>query len=185
MERSRDPKHARLSLRALALTPSDMALSTDCRRRAELTPWARLAPGAAGPSPTERPERCLPTPLYSLSRMTPGCERPWWRSCAPRAVGSSPPPRCRRRRKPSSGWLRGVFDVVLANIHLTADRQAREGYALWQRWTALNPHPSFILMSGDTSSRDLPAIRAGAVRWLTKPFSPAEVLEALWGALGR
>jgi DNA-binding NtrC family response regulator len=79
----------------------------------------------------------------------------------------------------------GGIDVVLANIHLTADREAREGYALWQRWTALDPHPRFILMSGDTSSRDLPAIRAGAVRWLTKPFSHAGVLEAVRDALGR
>ena len=79
---------------------------------------------------------------------------------------------------------RGI-DVVIANIHLTADRRAREGYALWQRWTALDRHPRFILMSGATSSRDLPAIRAGAVRWLTKPFSPAEVLEAVRGVLGR
>jgi two-component system response regulator FlrC len=79
----------------------------------------------------------------------------------------------------------GGIDVVIGNIHLTADRQAREGYALWQCWTARDPHPRFILMSGDTSSRDLPAIRAGAVRWLTKPFSPAEVLEAVRAALGR
>lgn len=79
----------------------------------------------------------------------------------------------------------GGIDVVIANIHLTADPRAREGYALWQRWTALDPHPRFILMSGDTSSRDLPAIRAGAVRWLTKPFGPAEVLETLRDALGR
>lgn len=79
----------------------------------------------------------------------------------------------------------GGIDVVIANIHLTADPEAREGYTLWQRWNALDPQLRFILMSGDTSSRDLPAIRAGAVRWLTKPFGPAEVLEILRGALGR
>jgi two-component system response regulator FlrC len=77
------------------------------------------------------------------------------------------------------------IDVVIANIHLTADPRAREGYALWQRWTALDPHPRFILMSGDTSSQDLPATRAGAVRWLTKPFSPTEVLKAVRAVLGR
>jgi CheY-like chemotaxis protein len=79
----------------------------------------------------------------------------------------------------------GGINVVIANIHLTADREAREGYALWQRWTALDPHPRFILISGDPSSRDLPAMQAGAVRWLAKPFSPAEVLEAVRGVLGR
>jgi DNA-binding NtrC family response regulator len=79
----------------------------------------------------------------------------------------------------------GGIDVAIVNIHLTADPEAREGYTLWQRWNALDPQLSFILMSGDTSSRDLPAIRAGAVRWLTKPFGPAEVLETLRDALGR
>jgi DNA-binding NtrC family response regulator len=54
----------------------------------------------------------------------------------------------------------GGIDVVIANIHLTADPQAREGYALWQRWTALDPHLRFILMSGDPRNQDLPAIRA-------------------------
>jgi two-component system, response regulator FlrC len=79
----------------------------------------------------------------------------------------------------------GGIDVVIANIHLTADSRAREGYALWQRWTALDPQSRFILISGDPHTRDLPAIRAGAVRWLSKPFSPAEVLETVWDALGR
>jgi two-component system response regulator FlrC len=77
------------------------------------------------------------------------------------------------------------IDVVIANIHLTPDPEAREGYSLWQRWNALDPQLRFILISGDTSCRDLPAIRAGAVRWLTKPFGPAEVLETLRGVLGR
>jgi two-component system, response regulator FlrC len=79
----------------------------------------------------------------------------------------------------------GAIDVVIANIHLTADREAREGYALWQRWTALDPQLRFILISGDPRARDLPAIRAGVVRWLTKPFSPAEVLDTVRDALGR
>jgi two-component system response regulator FlrC len=79
----------------------------------------------------------------------------------------------------------GDIDVVIANLHLTADREAREGYALWQHWTALDPQLRFILISGDPRARDLPAIRAGAVRWLAKPFSPAEVLDAVRDALGR
>jgi two-component system response regulator FlrC len=78
----------------------------------------------------------------------------------------------------------GGIDVVIANIHLTADREAREGYALWQRWTALDPQLRFILISGDLHARDLPAIRAGAVLWLSKPFSPAEILETVRDALG-
>jgi CheY-like chemotaxis protein len=38
--------------------------------------------------------------------------------------------------------------------------QAREGYALWQRWTALDPQLRFILINGDPRNQDLPAIRA-------------------------
>ena len=79
----------------------------------------------------------------------------------------------------------GGIDVVIANLHLTAEREAREGYALWQRWTALNPQLRFILISGDPHAPDLPAIRAGAVRWLPKPFRPVEVLDTVRDALGR
>jgi two-component system response regulator FlrC len=79
----------------------------------------------------------------------------------------------------------GHIDVVIANLHLTADREAREGYTLWQRWTALDPQLPFLLISGDPRTRDLPAIRAGAVRWLAKPFSPAEMLDTVRDALGR
>jgi CheY-like chemotaxis protein len=79
----------------------------------------------------------------------------------------------------------GDIDVVIANIHLTADREACEGYTLWQGWTALDPQPRFILISGDLRSLDLPAIRAGTVQCLTKPFSPAELLETIRDALGR
>jgi DNA-binding response OmpR family regulator len=60
-----------------------------------------------------------------------------------------------------------------------------EGYALWQRWTALDPQLRFILISGDLRSRDLPAIQAGSVRWLGKPFSPEELLEAVRAVLAR
>jgi CheY-like chemotaxis protein len=74
--------------------------------------------------------------------------------------------------------------MVIANLHLTAAPRAREGYAPWQRWTARDPQPRFILMSGDPRRRDLPAIRAGAVLWLSKPFSPAEILETVRDALG-
>jgi CheY-like chemotaxis protein len=185
MERSRHPEHARLSLRASALRLSGMALSTDSRRWAELTRSARLAPGAAGPStPSERPKRCLPTPPYSLSRMMPGREalveilraEGFWVVTAATVQEAEEI----KQQVTSVG-----IDVVIANIHLTADPESREGCTLWQRWNAFDPQLRFILMSGDMSGRDLPAIRAGAVRWLAKPFGPAEVLETLLDALGR
>jgi DNA-binding NarL/FixJ family response regulator len=73
--------------------------------------------------------------------------------------------------------------LVITDIQLTPDARAREGYALYQRWTALHPRLPFLLMSGDPRHQDLPAVRAGAVRWLTKPFSPAVLLDTIRAAL--
>jgi DNA-binding NtrC family response regulator len=79
----------------------------------------------------------------------------------------------------------GAIHVVVADIHLTPGPQARAGYALAQRWRALHPQLPFILMSGDSSNQDLPDIRAGAVRFLVKPFRIAVFLDAVRDALGR
>jgi DNA-binding NarL/FixJ family response regulator len=73
--------------------------------------------------------------------------------------------------------------LVIADIQLTRDARAREGYALYQHWTVIYPRLPFLLMSGDPSHRDLPAVRAGAVRWLTKPFSAAALLDIIQAAL--
>jgi two-component system, NarL family, response regulator NreC len=73
--------------------------------------------------------------------------------------------------------------LVIADIQLTSDARAREGYGLYQRWTAIYPRLPFLLMSGDPRYRDLPAVQAGAVRWLTKPFSPAALLDIIRAAL--
>jgi two-component system, NarL family, response regulator NreC len=69
--------------------------------------------------------------------------------------------------------------LVIADIQLTPDAQAREGYALYERWTAIYPRLPFLLMSGDPRHQDLPAVRAGAVPWLTKPFSPTALLDTI------
>ncbi len=38
---------------------------------------------------------------------------------------------------------------------------------------------------GVLTAADLPDIRAGAVRWLAKPFTPGELLDAVRAMLGR
>jgi DNA-binding NarL/FixJ family response regulator len=73
--------------------------------------------------------------------------------------------------------------LVIADIQLTPDARAREGYRLYQRWTAIYPRLPFLLMSGDLNHQDLPAVKAGAVRWLTKPFTPAALLDIIRAAL--
>jgi DNA-binding NtrC family response regulator len=79
----------------------------------------------------------------------------------------------------------GAIQLVVADIHLTREPQARAGYALAQRWRALHPELPFILMSGDSSNQDLPDIRAGVVRFLVKPFSMTVFLDAVREALVR
>jgi DNA-binding NtrC family response regulator len=75
--------------------------------------------------------------------------------------------------------------LVIADIHLTPGSQVRAGYALAQRWRALQPRLPFILISGDPRNQDLPDIRDGTVRFLLKPFAIETFLEAVREALGR
>src|SRR5499427_9828100 len=63
-----------------------------------------------------------------------------------------------------------AIGLVITDIHLTSDREAREGYALYQRWTTAHPHLPYLLTSGDWTNTNLPAIRDGAVAFLAKPF---------------
>src|ERR671925_1328848 len=62
------------------------------------------------------------------------------------------------------------IDLVIADVNLTPAPRAHEGYALYQRWSTLYPAFRFILISGDPRNQALPDIRAGAVRFLVKPF---------------
>jgi DNA-binding NtrC family response regulator len=82
-----------------------------------------------------------------------------------------------------------AIHLVIADIHLTPEPQACEGYVLYQRWQAAHPTLSFLLISGDPSSRTLPAVQQEAVCFLPKPFGLQELLrqvhEILWrGASG-
>jgi DNA-binding NtrC family response regulator len=80
---------------------------------------------------------------------------------------------------------RGAIQLVIANIHLTPDLEAREGYMLAQRWRVQYPCLPFLLISGDSRNQDLPDIRAGLVRLLVKPFAIDALLTAIREALGQ
>jgi DNA-binding NtrC family response regulator len=77
------------------------------------------------------------------------------------------------------------IDLVIADINLTRDPLAQEGYSLYQRWSALYPALRFILISGDPHNQELPAIRAGVVRFLAKPFGINTLLGAVRELLGK
>jgi DNA-binding NtrC family response regulator len=72
-----------------------------------------------------------------------------------------------------------ALGLVITDIQLTTNRQAREGYVLYQRWQASYPALPFLLMSGDPASQTLPAIRTGAVHFLPKPFDMGELLDTV------
>jgi DNA-binding NtrC family response regulator len=72
-----------------------------------------------------------------------------------------------------------ALGLVITDIQLTTDRQAREGYMLYQRWRASHPALPFLLISGDPSNQTLPAIRTGAVHFLPKPFTISALLETV------
>jgi DNA-binding NtrC family response regulator len=72
-----------------------------------------------------------------------------------------------------------ALGLVITDIQLTTNRQVREGYRLYERWIATHPTLPFLLISGDPSSQSLPAIQIGAVRFLAKPFTMSDLLEAV------
>jgi DNA-binding NtrC family response regulator len=76
-----------------------------------------------------------------------------------------------------------AIGLVIADIHLTSDREAREGYALYQRWTTAHPHLAYLLTSGDRTNAALPAIRDGVVAFLAKPFELTELSDTVQALL--
>jgi DNA-binding NtrC family response regulator len=95
-------------------------------------------------------------------------------------VGTVPEAEAARQRVGPGG-----IDLVIANINLTLDPAAREGYALAQRWRVQEPTLPVILISGDPTLQALPEIRAGAMRFLAKPLDLDALLQAVREALGR
>jgi DNA-binding NtrC family response regulator len=79
----------------------------------------------------------------------------------------------------------GGIDLVIANINLTPDPAAHEGYAMAQRWRPQEATLPVILIGGDPSLQALPVIQAGAMRFLAKPLGLDALLQAVREALGR
>jgi CheY-like chemotaxis protein len=73
--------------------------------------------------------------------------------------------------------------VIVSEINLHPDPKELEGYKFFQRWTAEHPVLPFILISGDHSSWDLPAVRSGAVHFLAKPFNVYDLLAVMQSVL--
>jgi len=61
--------------------------------------------------------------------------------------------------------------VVIVDVHLTTNPRFCEGYSLYEEWSDLHPTLPFLLISGIYSSQNLPAVRAGRVPFLAKPFT--------------
>jgi DNA-binding NtrC family response regulator len=85
-------------------------------------------------------------------------------------------------------WQRvgsGGLALVIADIHLTARRQASEGYQLYERWHRRAPQLPFLFMSAAPDGEELPAVRAGAVRFLAKPFAYGDLLQSVRAEIHR
>jgi CheY-like chemotaxis protein len=76
-----------------------------------------------------------------------------------------------------------MIPLVIADIHLSTRVQAYAGYTLYEHWHRRYPQLPFLLISGSPDSRSLPAVRAGAVRFLAKPFALGDLLQAVREAL--
>jgi DNA-binding NtrC family response regulator len=76
-----------------------------------------------------------------------------------------------------------AIGLVIADINLTSDREAREGYTLYQRWTTAYPRLAYLLTSGDRTNAALPAIRDGVVAFLVKPFELTALLDTVQALL--
>jgi DNA-binding NtrC family response regulator len=69
-----------------------------------------------------------------------------------------------------------AIGLVICDVHLTGNIDLQEGYWLCQSWKEADPALLFVLVSGDLAMKDLPAVRAGVVLFVSKPFAAAELL---------
>lgn len=69
--------------------------------------------------------------------------------------------------------------LVITDVHLTEEQEVLEGYRLYERWATQHAAMTFLLISGDPGSYVLPAIAAGTVSFLAKPFTIEAVLNTV------
>jgi DNA-binding NtrC family response regulator len=75
--------------------------------------------------------------------------------------------------------------LIISDINLHPVSKELEGYAFFRRQTSKDPELPFILISGDYTVYELPAVRAGTVRFLAKPFKLNDLLSAVQSLLGK
>ena len=66
--------------------------------------------------------------------------------------------------------------LVICDVHLSGNIDRQEGYWLCRNWKEANPSLLFVLISGDLSMKNLPAVRAGVMPFISKPFAVEELL---------
>jgi two-component system C4-dicarboxylate transport response regulator DctD len=70
-------------------------------------------------------------------------------------------------------------DLVLTDIKMPG----REGYDLIPLARQINPELKFLVMTGfQTREARMRSMASGADGWIGKPFSPDELLDAVWAA---
>ncbi len=69
-----------------------------------------------------------------------------------------------------------AIGLVICDVHLTGNLEDIGGYQLYQRWAISDVALPFVLISGDLSIKNLPAVRAGKVHFIAKPFAVDELL---------
>ena len=74
--------------------------------------------------------------------------------------------------------------AIISDVHLDPLTKQPDGYQFYLNWTAVDPDLPFILISGDPSVWDLPAVRSQEVCFLAKPFNFHELLAAVRSMLG-
>jgi DNA-binding NtrC family response regulator len=73
--------------------------------------------------------------------------------------------------------------VIISDINLDPVALELGGYEFFLRWTAKNPALAFILISGDPTVGDLPAVRSKDVCFLAKPFNLYKLIAAVRSVL--
>jgi DNA-binding NtrC family response regulator len=69
-----------------------------------------------------------------------------------------------------------AIGLVICDVHLSGNIERQEGYWLCRNWKEADPSLLFVLISGDLSMKDLPAVRAGVVPFVSRPFAVEELL---------